>query len=335
MNGIERFLLDETENDKSFNSTYRPIKIHKEKFDDRFTIIYTKDESKDLSQNGYSVSGYLDIIDKNIYETGYDLRSIIDEESIIKMKSFNDLHNEFKSNVREYIKQYSFDNKEALKDLAFEKYEDKSDWRITNYQKGIRQLFIREENPTIKLDSFYNERDLEYLDNYGKKNLFIEYLNNKEETVKKYANLIIESNKEELGLALHLYDDKIKYLERIKKNINNEFKDVYINKNIFESIRDEPAKTLNITIKYNNKELTFKCEYSLFKRYLMDDDRAMSFYGVAYDKVNNFLIENKLNSEKYHNDFEFSHISLITYGKKELYMNNNIKDKNPKERGDR
>ena len=88
MNGIERFLLDETENDKSFNSTYRPIKIHKEKFDDRFTIIYTKDESKDLSQNGYSVSGYLDIIDKNIYETGYDLRSIIDEESIIKMKSF-------------------------------------------------------------------------------------------------------------------------------------------------------------------------------------------------------------------------------------------------------
>ena len=335
MNGIEKFLLNESENDKSFNSTYRPIKIHKEKFDNRFTIIYVKDESKDLSQNSYIISGYLDVIDKTMYETSYELRSIIDEESIISLKSFKDLDNEFKDNVRNYIKQYSFDNKEVLKDIAFEKYEEKSDWRITNYQKGIRELFIREENPTIKLDSFYSERDIDYLDEYSKKNIFIEYLNNKDKTIKKYANLIIDSNKEELGLALHLYDDKIKYLERIKKNINNEFRDVYINKHIYESIRDETAKTLNITVKYNNKECTFKCDYSIFKGYIMNDDRTATFYGASYEKVNQFLMENKQNPNNYRNDFDFDHISLITYGKKELYMNNDIREKQIKERGER
>ena len=48
--------------------------------------------------------------------------------------------------------------------------------------------------------------------------------------------MVIEDNKEELGLALHLFDDKNKYLNRIKTNPGNEFKDLYINKKIYDSI---------------------------------------------------------------------------------------------------
>ena len=44
---------------------------------------------------------------------------------------------------------------------------------------------------------------------------------------------------------------------------------------------------------------------------------------------------NKKNPNNYRNDFDFDHISLITYGKKELYMNNDIREKQIKERGER
>lgn len=335
MNGLDKYLLNEELNDQVFNGTYRFIKIHKEKFNDRFTILYVKDDSKHLKQNDYSIGGYLDMIDKTIYDANYELKNITPEDSIISIKSFADLHNEFKIGVKNYIKQYSFDNKDILKANSLEKYEEKNDWRFTNFQKSVRELFIREDNPTIKLDTFYSESDIDYLDNSNSKDICLEYLNNKEGTIKKYANLMIDKSKEELGLALHLYDDKIKYLERLNKNINNEFKDLYINKFIFESIKDEPAKTLNVTIKYNNKELTFKCDYPMLKRAIMNDDRGTSFYGVAYDRVNEFLNENKTNPERYRNDFEFSHISSIIYGKKTLYQNDNIKDKTKSEREER
>ena len=36
MNGLEKFLLDENLNDQTFNSSYRHIIIHKEKYNDRF-----------------------------------------------------------------------------------------------------------------------------------------------------------------------------------------------------------------------------------------------------------------------------------------------------------
>ena len=88
--------MNEELNDQVFNGTYRFIKIHKEKFNDRFTILYVKDDSKHLKQNDYSIGGYLDMIDKTIYDANYELKNITPEDSIISIKSFADLHNEFK-----------------------------------------------------------------------------------------------------------------------------------------------------------------------------------------------------------------------------------------------
>ena len=103
-----------------------------------------------------------------------------------------------------------------------------------------------------------------------------------------------------------------------------------IEPNLFRDKRDYILES------FNEREFNDKISPIIgHKINFCQDNESMSFYGVAYDRVNNFLIENKINPEKYHNDFEFSHVSLITYGRKELYMNNNIKDKNPKERGER
>ena len=71
MNGLEKFLLDENLNDQTFNSSYRPIIIHKEKYNDRFTYVFTRDYNEYLSNQAYRLSAYLDVKDKVIYDTDW------------------------------------------------------------------------------------------------------------------------------------------------------------------------------------------------------------------------------------------------------------------------
>ena len=335
MNGLEKFLLDESLNDQVFNTSYRPIIIHKEKFNDRFIYIYTRDQSNFLSNQGYRLSAYLDVKDKVLYDADYYLEKIISEDSILKRTTFNDLEKIIEDDVKNYVDKYSLDHSDILKKLSQEKYDEKDDWRLVNFQRDVRKLFIAEENPKIKLDRFYNTGKLVNTEDFYNKTILNEYLNDKSSTIKKYGDMIIEDNKEELGLALHLYDEKINYLNRIKANPGNEFKDLYINKKIYDSIKYESAKTLTITIKYNGKEMTFKGEYSHLTNSLLNDERGTYFYGVAYDGVSNFIKENTNSTNKWKDEFEFSHISSITYGKKELYRNDNIKDKKAIDRDER
>ena len=70
-NNFEKFLLDENINDKAFEGKYKKFKIHKEKFNDRFTVIYLKESTDILFQNEYKASGYLDMHDKCIYDCDY------------------------------------------------------------------------------------------------------------------------------------------------------------------------------------------------------------------------------------------------------------------------
>lgn len=326
MSKITDFLLDESRNDEVFDFSYRNSKIHKEVYNDRFTVIYLKDHKDFLYQNPYSVNGYLDIKENVIYNCGYDLQRLIPEDEKIKFDSFENLETKIKKEIDKYIENYAFENSDSLKALAYEKHEDKTDYRFNSYQKDVRKLFIKEEEPTIKFEKFYNESPFTNSEVFYYKGYVDEYLNNSEETIKKYANLIIEKNEENLGLTLHLYDDKNKYLNYIKQNKGNEFKELYINKKIYNAIKDRDIRTLNITIVYNNKELTFKYDYDNLKRSLICDDRDSSGWGASYSRVKDFLTENKINEENlYRRDsFEFSHIKSITYGKNELYRNDNV-----------
>lgn len=330
-NNVEKFLLDVNDNDKVFKGTYAPKKINKEKYDDRFTIIYTKtSRDNSLAQENYEVAGYLDIKDKILYDYNYDIRDLLpNEKSLIEQSSFSVLGQKIDDEIEKYIEKYSFDNEIKLKNIALEKYNQFNDWEIDRYKKDVRELFIEEDEINIKLGKSYSTYKLANSHSFNSKNVYLEYLNNPDKTIEKYSMEIInkcddfDNNKLGLGLELLIYYDKIKYLNEILKNEKDQFHDLYINKKMYQSIKDLDAKTINITIQYGENDLTFKYDYHILKRDLLDDDKGSNAWGVAYEKVSDFIKENtnKLESRGTE-EFLFSHVTLITYGKKELYKNN-------------
>lgn len=322
-NNFEKFLLDENINDKAFEGKYKKFKIHKEKFNDRFTVIYLKESTDILFQNEYKASGYLDMHDKCIYDCDYYLNDLLFENKTFKLESFHNLKDKINQDVRKYLEKYSFKNELELKKNSLELFETIDHWKKERYMDEIRKSFIKESNPIIKLELPYSLFSVINSYDYSIYRLYVEYLNNPEDTIKKYANKIInlENFKTDLGLQLLIYYDKVKYLESIVNNYNNEFKDLYINKKLYEAIKNLDAKTLNITIKYGDNTLTFKYDYHRFINDLVNDSRGSSDYGVAYKIVSDFIKMNDIecNERRYSEEFKFENIISITYGKKELY----------------
>lgn len=327
-NVFEKFLLNSDENDKIFKDNYHLRKIHKEKYDDRFIVIYSKAHRDDyLEQNDYEVSGYLDIKDKCIYNCSYTIGELLSKEkSLLEKSSFNLLNKKLFNEVENYIEKYSFDNEEKLKDIAIEKYNHIDSWKMRCYEKDVREQFIADQDVIIKLGSSYSDYKMTNSNVYCGKSIYIEYLENSKDTVKKYADKIIETvdnyrnNKEELGLELLIYRNKIDYLNQILINKDHKFDDLYINKAIYHAIKNLDAKTINITIQYGENSYTFKYDYSILKRDLLNDDKGSNSWGVSYEKVSNFIKENTNNQEsRLTEEFLFSHITSISYGKKEVY----------------
>lgn len=325
-NNFEKFLLDDNFNDKVFEGKYKKFKIHKEKFNDRFIVIYLKEASDSLYQEEYKASGYLDIHDKCIYDCDYYLNDLLSENKIFKLESFYNLKNKINEDVCAYLENYSFKKEMELMENSFDLFDKIDEWKKERYMNEIRKKFIKESNPIIKLDLSYSLFSVINSYDYSIYKVYVEYLNNPEFAIKKYANKIInlENFKTDLGLQLLIYHDKVKYLESIVNNYNIEFKDLYINKNIYDTIKDLDAKTLNITIKYGDKSLTFKYDYRRLVDDLVNDNRGSSDYGVAYDKVSKFIKENDIftGNNGRREDFSFANISSITYGKKEYYRCN-------------
>lgn len=333
---IERFLLNPDFNDLVFDGTYNQQKVHKERFDDRFIVIYTKRNYNYLSQDNYEVAGYLDTKDKVLYNCNYYLNELLSKEnSLIQKSSFGVLGEKIWNGIQDYIEKYSFANEDKLKDIAIEKYNHLEDYRIEIYKREVRNQFVEETNPIIKLEKSYSSYEFTNIPEYKGHYIDIEYLNNSQNTIEKYANKIIETiddyrnNKEELGLELLIFRDKIEYLNTIKENKNNIFNDLYIKKDIYNSIKDIEAKTVNITIQYGEKNLTFKYDYNSLKRDLLNDSKGSSRYGKAYEEVSNFIKENsKEETSRWTEEFNFSNIISITYGKNELYHHDLEKIKN-------
>lgn len=335
MTKIENFILDEDKKNEMFNSDNKNILIHKDKFDDRFVIIYMKEHSNNLYQTryasrDYSLCAYVDIKDKVIYNCESQLVRFFSEDSIFKFSNFDSIEKKLEKEIDAYIEKYSFDNAEELKKEVSEIHDNKEDYRFNNYKKEVRELFLAEDNPIIKFEKYYNETKVIGSEEFYHKNYLSEYLDDKEKIISKFANTIIEDNKKNIGLSLYLYQDKMEYLNLIKLNIGNEFKELYQKKKIYNSIKDLNAQKINITITYNNKDFTFKYDYLTLRRDLLNDYETTSSYGSVYDIVRNFLKENTINENgRYDSGFKFSHIKSITYGRNEVYRNDSI-DKNKK-----
>ena len=325
---IEKFFLDVNANDEVFETLSHQIKIHKEQYDDRFQIIYAKRNYETIKQDTYSVAGYYDIKDHCLYEPDRVMIEKLPEDGEISIKKFEDISSKFLADLRKYVVDYCFKNEDKLKQIAKAKYEAKDDYRIGNYKGDVRRLFLTEANPQIKLTILTSDYELTKEDDYL--NDVISYLKNPEKELEQFSEKLIQKNGEDFGLELYLYHDKQNYLKEILENKNNEFKDLYINKNILDSIKYNDASNVNITINYSGKEMTFKFDYRELKNELSSGNLAClrSYYNGYYD-VKDFLQDNA-NSSEYNstdkNGFLFSHITSITYGKKELYHNDLQKD---------
>ena len=130
-----------------------------------------------------------------------------------------------------------------------------------------------------------------------------------------------------------VYEAQEKYLKEIQTNKNNKYKDIYCIKKIYDSIKNIPAKTLNITIKYNNEYYTFNFSYARLKNSLELVEKGSCDYGSSYLKVANFIKNNSDNPERvsHYENFLFGNVVSITYGRNELYKkdeNSNIIIKN-------
>ncbi len=337
-----KYLLNDQINDYVFdNSDSYPktIRIHKEKYDDRFQIIYIKSFNGHLMQEKYEVSGYLDVKEHCIYNPSYTINRILEDNDLIRTDSFNNLSEKITKDIEAYLKEYAFNNEDALKDCAIEKYNHKEHWSIEHYKKEVRELFIEKDDTIIEFQRGYSlTNSYSNSSEYAWSDVYVEYLNNPKETIEKCSNIILEKqeNKEGIGLELLLYYDKIDYLNKIKKNEDNAFENVYINKSLYSAIKDIDAKTLNITIHYGNKDLTFKYEYDRFKRDLLNDEIKSGSYGVGYEKVSDFIKENDAENDhgRWTVDFLFSHITSITYGKKELYHKDFVSQEKEMEQDD-
>lgn len=330
MNNIVEFLIDDSLNDLDFEDTYKSKTIHKERFDDRFVVLYSKPATNSLKQDDYKVVGYFDSKDRKLYGYDYNLERLLEGHTEIKLASFGNLFKELCEKVDKYIEDYSFNNEEELENMAIEKYNYKDNYKYDRYKSNVIDIFLSQTNPKINLESIHSNYNLSNRQEYYNYDIFIEYLNNPDEIVEKYSKEIIDNNKEELGLNLLIYYNEVEYLEKIFKNEDDVFHDLYINKNILESIKDVDAKSLNITIEYNDKTITFKYDYDVLKRDLLNADKGSESYYKFYEPVSKFIKENTFSSDKDSRnteEFLFSHITSITYGKNELYNRDSFNSK--------
>ena len=331
---FERFLMDSKANDEVFDSSSHQIQVHKEKYDNRFDIIYFKQYSDNIiNQSRYEVGGFYDNITLCLYETDRRISEKIPEDSIIKMRTFSEVGKEFLNKLKEYLIEYSFKHEKELKEIAKEKYEAKDDYRINSFKKDVRRLFLSQPDSKISLPVAISDYEITKKSEYNK--MLIQYIDNPLQTISDYSKELLKDYGEDFGLELLIYYDKIDYLDEIRENKDNVFKDLYTNKRILDSIRDLDANNINITIKYGENTLAFKYDYDDLKRDLVNGElKSTRLYNSGYDKISDFVKSNS--GELYKNSydrvgFDFANIESISYGKKELYIKENMNKEQEKE----
>ena len=315
---IENFLLDVKANDEVFDYQQKEYKLHKEHYDDRFDLLYIKENQNTLRQNRsyYNLCGYYDNKAHCIYNAENFLTDKIQESDVIKFDRFDNLNQKILDEVKQYINDYCFAHEKDLTKLAQEKYDTKDDTRLFEYKKEINKLFITKDNPTADLTISISNYDIDYDNN------IISYLNNPKKAIEEISKRFIERNEKSYGLELLIYHDKVSYLKELQENKDNAYDDIHSCKKILDSIRYVDAKTVNITIQYGDKSLTFKYELDDLRSALSSGKMETSSYTSSYGIVSDFVKANDPNladKNQWKCPFSIPTISSITSGKNEIY----------------
>ncbi len=303
---------------------YNNFQILKETLDDRFYSLYTKKISKSkMNDNSYNFAGFLDIIDKKIYNPSYEIEKILENSLIYQLSELSKLKELIENEVSKKLYDYALSHISELKKICNEEFLKQDEYHFNYYQKEARKFFVSDENS--QMNQLNPKMFLKYsyfADTYSIP--YSEYLSDSNKMIKELANNLIKNDKtkKNLGWEILEVEYKNRYLNSIYKN-PQKYNCLFVNREILKSIKDIDAENINITISYNNKELTFKTPKKRFEMGLRDAYTSDSYYGRSYEVVEKFLEENKkVKENRYKHDFDFDHISKITYGRKTLYEAN-------------
>lgn len=328
-NNITKFILNNEEMDIVIKESYKTISLHKEKIDDRFIIIYGKNYSDNLEQERYDVVGIIDTKEKCLYNPTYIFDDMIPKDSILKTNYYSNLETEIYSKINDEVKKVVLENPIEYMKYGKEKFSYQTNKDRENILRKACRLFIKYDNPNVDLDMSINKWELFEIINYNKGQSLMKYLYSPDKYINNSTLKYIDSKKEDIGLALINMREEKRVLEDIIKNKDGKYESININKRILDSIKNVYASRITVTIEYGGKELSFKTDYMKMKESLLNCDSGTYDSGNSYRVVSDFIKENSNNEkyDRYLNDFEFSHIKKITYGKETLYEKNDSKTK--------
>lgn len=268
----------------------------------------------------YSKSFYLNSLQYTV-ETKYDYVGVYN----ITTDNFFDLHYPLNA----YIDSERPDFKELKSKILDEINTNVAKEMTENGSKYFEGLTVPEENRTTEehliervnsdifkgckqelKDSIFIDYDGCYLDceriNCIEAESVLDYLDNPQKLISQYIKEIFEKRRNTLFLQ---YENYKLYSKKFDEIVNDESNEINKKKFIKEALKDK--KTVNVTILKNGHELTFKtstrsfihnwsCGYSLYD--LPAPDRKKYKELFRYE------------------DYTFTEIQKITYGKKDIYV---------------
>ena len=163
----------------------------------------------------------------------------------------------------------------------------------------------------------------DHIRNYNSMNPqdILDYLTDKNEFIEEVSRDFIVDNAEDILNGMIESESKRQKLKEIEQDKNHIF---YKIRDIVNCINDNNCKTVNLTIFKDNKEQTFIYDAKYLKNY---SSNYLSQYNIVKLKDREEFEANFGSSD----DFYFSDIIKITYGKRTIYEDNNYLCKNKEE----
>ncbi len=333
--GIPNFTYIDTE--YSSNSKH----YYKERFNHRFYLLYEKNyESNSMNDNKYEFAGYFDCIDRILYNPSYNIRNyVFKEDETYKYSYLSELSNQIYQDISNYLIKYALHYQIKLKNEYKEEFYNQEEHTFDSYKNDIEKEFMdSKELNEIPIPNFSAKYKFEHEFNFSNNLIYTEYLDQPKVTISKMCNKILEKEEiiKDLAEILLKNDFDNNYLKEILENKDGSFSNLFINRDILNSIKDTDAINLNITINYDGDSLTFKFPKSKLISEIRDKVYCASDYKKYYEEVKDFLKEHKKDdSSCYKNCFDFSNITSIAYGKNVLYKKQGEIEKNKEQEIDK
>ena len=292
-NNLEEFLKDNSRNKEIFEDNMRnKYVVYKEEYNHRFDNVYYKRYAEGLSSNEYSFGGYYDKKEHTLYNPSWNIRNMFMADSKIQIANLSDLDKDIENRLVKRMNNYLQENKNKLKQYGRTKFEYLTEYDIKRINDEVNQEYITQSNPQVELSYKFNIYDIRSLKNYNSGDVYMKYLYDADGLVDLLFNELRDIKKEEIGYSALLFEYKTKYLEKLLKNNEPMYHQININRDIYQSLKEIYARTVNINIVYGENNMTFKYDIDDLRRSLSRGDSSTRTYGVAYSKVAEFIKTN-------------------------------------------